>query len=264
MAIPSSSRSKSSGGFWPHWHENKLFALLLAILLVYGIVFLGVKIRQTLFETRYVGVGVRQPSTISVSATESMSVTPDLATVDLGVTTSGASANAAQDANTEKTNALLAGLQELGIESKDLKTSYYTVYPQYDYNRSPAVVVGYEASQTITVRVRNRDLVSSVLEKAGNLGATAISSLRFEVDDEDSVKALVREKAIAKAYEQALSVADTMGARIGGVVSYSETSGSDVPVYYDSYRAVGGGSAPDIAQGENEIEMTVYIDFSLQ
>lgn len=260
-AAPKSRQSSGSVSIWPSWKDNRGFALLLGILMAYSIVFLGAKIRETMYTSSQVGVADRPAPSISVTATATTTVASDIATVDLGVTNSASSAATAQDDNTVRVNAMIAGLRELGVEDKDMKTSAYTVYPQYDYNQSPAVVVGYEASQTVTVRIRNKDLVNSVIEKAGDLGATNIGSLRYEADDKTVAEAEARKEAIGRAYEQALSIADAMGARLGDVVSYAE---SDNPSYYGYAYDVGGGATPDIQPGEEEVVMTVYIDYALE
>jgi hypothetical protein len=238
-----------------------LFVVLLGILMAYLIVFLGAKIRETMFVSTNVGFADRPAPSISVTATATTTLASDIATIDLGITNSALTASVAQDDNTTKVNAMLAGLRELGVEDKDIKTSTYTVYPQYDYNQSPAVVVGYEASQSVTVRIRNKDLVNSVLEKAGDLGATNIGSLRYEADDKTLAEAEAREKAISRAYEQGLTIADAMGARLGDVVSYAE---SDNPSYYGYAYDSAGSATPDIQPGEEEVVMTVYIDFAIE
>lgn len=257
----------NGGGFWPRWEDNKLFTVIFAILLVYGIVLVGALIRESMIKTSLIGVADRPASTITVTAMDKALVTPDVATVDIGVTTDSATATKAQSDNSTKANAILAAVKAVGVAEADIQTSSFNVYPQYDYNQSPAKIVGYEASETITVKIRDQALTSTVLQKAGDAGATNIGSLQFTVDDQSAAEAEARKKAIAKAYEQALAIAGDMGARLGSVVSYSENSGGSVPpMMYDRLSAgMGGGStAPDISVGQNEIDMTVYIEYSIQ
>lgn len=266
MALSNGGRSSDRVSVWPSWQENKLFTVLLGILLAYLIVFMGAKIRETMFASNNIGYADQPAPMLSVNATGITYVSSDVATLDLGIANTAATAAAAQDANTKAMNAMIAGLREAGLADEDMKTSAYNVYPQYDYNQSPAVVVSYEASQTLTVKIRNQDLVSTVLEKAGILGATSIGSLRYEADDRTTAEAEARQEAIAQAYEQALRIADTMGARLGRVVSYSESSG--VPSYgYGGYAydyAREESSSPTIQPGEEEVAMTVYINYALE
>ena len=261
--MPTSPKTRSSSaGIWPSWEGNKIYAVLLGILMVYLIVFLGAQIRQTMLAGSREGYADRPAPSISVTATATATVATDIATVDLGITNAAATAAQAQDENTTKMNVIIAGIRELGIEDKDMQTSSYNIYPQYDYNQSPPAVVGYEASQTLTVKIRNKDLATTVVEKAGDLGATNIGSLRFEADDPTLAEAEARTEAITRAREQAVTIAQAMGARLGRVVSYAE---SDSPGYYGySLDARGGAGAPDLQPGEEEVIMTVYIDYALQ
>ncbi len=256
---------ESSGGFWPQWGENKLFALLLAILLVYGIVYLCTLVRKTALEADQVGIAARQPSMITVTATDKASVAPDIATVDLGVTNTAATPEKAQSDNAAKTNALLDALKALGIAPADIQTSNYSVNPSYDYNSSPAKVVGYDANQTVTVKIRNQDLVSSVLQKSVSLGATNVNGLQFTVDDPAAVEADARAKAIAKAYEEAAAIAGAMHARVGAVISYSEADNNG-PIFFapSAISKDAGGAAPSVAPGQTEVSKTVTIEFAIK
>jgi uncharacterized protein YggE len=267
LMATNSSRERQ-GSFWPSWEENKLFTVLLAILLAYGIVFLLVKTREATLTANHVGIADRAPATISVTATDSATSVPDIATVDIGSTSLASTSAAALDTNTARMNAITAALKAMGIEDKDIKTTSYDVSPQYTYSPSqPSTISGYQAVQTITVRIRDQKNVSAVLDKARELGATNIGSLRFETDDTTSVEAEARTKAIRKAYAQGQSIARAMGAHLGDVVTYVEYTDDDkYPYPYPVNQAAdsSAGSAPSISVGENETSMTVNIEFSLE
>ncbi len=256
MAALQRSTSVTSGGFWPHWKDNKLFSLLLAILLVYIIVWLSQKIENE-------GFSEQMAPSLSVTATGDAVLETNLATVDLGVTTNDVTANKSQDANTEKSNSLIAKLKEMGIDDRDIKTSNYSIYPQYDYTLSPPVVVGFETNQTVTVRIRNKDLVGPILSAAGDLGATNVGNVRYEADDTTNAEAVARAEAIENAHEQAEQIAKSLGVSLGDIVSYSESFGS--PVFY-SYRgeALGGDGGVNIPEGESEVNVTVYVNYAIR
>lgn len=250
-------RSSAPGGFWPHWHDNKLFALLLAILLAYAIVWMAGMIRTQ-------GHVKQMAPSISVTATGDAVLETDLATVDLGVTSAGATGDAAQDANTEKVNALLTKLKELGIEERDLQTTNYSIYPQYDYNVSPPAVVGYEATQTVTARIRNKDMVGSILATAGDLGATNVGNVRYEADDSSDAEATARAEAIAKAHRQAEEIAESLGVQLADVISYSESFGQPPYPYAMADEGRGGAGVPVIEEGEPEVSVTIYVNYAVR
>lgn len=258
---------ESSGGFWPQWQENKLFALLLAIFLVYGIVLLGVFIKKSLVEMNHIGIADRQPPTISVSATDNATATPNLVTANLGVTNTASTPEKAGSDNAAKTNLIIEAVKAMGVESKDIQTSNYSVNPSYDYNSSPARVVGYDANETITVKIRNTESASNIMAKVLSLGATNINGLEYSVDEPAAVEAEARKNAIAKAYEEAAAIAGAMHARLGHVISYSEYDASPAPYYYAKdavLSSAGNGMAPSLQPGQTEVTKTVQIEFAIE
>ncbi len=256
----------NGGGFWPRWDEHKLFFVLLAILMVYATVLVFVHIEKTIVEVRGVGFADQTAPTISVTGEGKASAVPDIAKVDMIVTNKAANTSAAQSVNTTVMNGLIAAMRNAGVAEKDLKTSSYSVYPVYDYDVSPATITGYEASQTLSVTIRDTEKSGAILEAAGSNGATQIGSLRMEVDDETDVKSEARKAAIADARAEAESIAAAMDARLGRVVSYYESEGGSMGFYYegamlsDSMKV----GAPDIAEGENETNITVTMTYAIQ
>ncbi len=245
-----------------------MFALLLAIALVYGIIYAGVLIRKTIVETNKIGVADRQAPSISVSATDKASATPDVVTADLGVTNTASTPEKAGSDNAAKTNLIIEAVKAMGVDAKDIQTSNYSVNPSYNYDSSPAKVVGYDANETITVKIRNTETAGSILNKALSLGATNINGLQYTVDDPAAVEAQARENAIAKAYEQGAAIATAMHAKLGHVISYSEYDASPSPIFYgkDMLSSQGGGNGmvPSLQPGQTEVSKTVSIEFAIE
>ncbi|HCC83331.1 TPA: hypothetical protein DEP96_00615 [Candidatus Uhrbacteria bacterium] len=253
--------------FWPEWRSNKLFTLLLAIALVYGIVWLFVQIEKTFVEIDQVGVADQMPATITVTGEGKASQVPDEAEVDLSITSTGATSNEAQDTNSTAMNALLAKMKSLGIVAADLQTSQYNLSQTYDYDVSPAKVIGYQVTQSLTVTMRDTSLADKVLAAAGDLGVTNIGNVALTVSDTTKVVSDARQLAITKAQVQAASIASAMGQRIGSVVSYNESTGGSPYPYYSGMmadKAMGGAPSPEIAVGSNESVVNVTITYSLR
>lgn len=255
-----------SSSFWPQWNDQPVFTVLLTLFLATGVVWLGAEAYKAFQESSRVGYGEQMSPSISVSAEGTAVAKNDIATVDIGVTKTAPAASDAQNKAIETMNVLTAAMKDLGIAADDLQTSSYDVYPQYDYEQSPAIIVGYEASQTLTVKIRKSELVNAVLGKAGDLGATNIGSLRFEADDDTEAMNAARAEAIAKARAQAESTAKAMHATLGDVVSYSESFGGGGYPYFKSYSelAVASGSVPDVQMGQSEVQISVYLTYSLE
>ena len=259
------SWEKQSTSIWPSWEENKMFTVLLGIMMVYGIIWMGISIKTAMQENRHVGLSDLPAPTIAVSATGTATAAPDIATVDVTVTKQSSTATAAQDLASSAMTTVVSAMKDLGISADDLQTSSFTTTEVYDYDQSPAKITGYESTQTLTVKIRDTSLVASVLDAGPTNGATSVSSLRYEIDDATDVQQQARVDAMEKAKKQALEIADAMGVRLGRVASYSESSGGGYPMYLsataDSAKAT--GIVPPIETGTQDVDITVYVTYSL-
>ena len=241
-----------------------MFTVLLAILMVYLIVFTYTKITLTSREAATVGYQDQMAPTITVSGSGEAYGAPDLRNVDLTLTAAGATANAAQDAHSARIATLLASLKALAIADADIKTASYNVYPMYDYDQSPAVITGYETSQTITVTMRDAQLLESVLQVAGDNGITSIGDVQLTIEDTSALEAEARQEALAEAYEQASAIASAMGATLGKPVSYYESTSGGYPMYYAEESMMADKSTLSIPEGENEVSMTVSVTYAIE
>ncbi len=258
---------QSSTSIWPTWQDNKMFTVLLGIFMVYGIIFTGAKIGTALYETRLVGFSDVIAPTITVSATGKATTVPDLATVDMTVAIDATTATQSQSDASAAMNTLLAAIKALGIGDADLTTSYFLTSEVYDYDVSPAVVKGYQSTQTLTVKIRDTNLTSSILDAGPKNGATTVAAVLFSIDDNTAALREARIKAIAKAKIEARDIAAAMHVKLGRIISYSESTGGSYPMYYG--RAEGDllkatdTVAPPIEVGTQETDLTVYITYSI-
>jgi uncharacterized protein len=218
-------------------------------------------------------------NTITVEGTGKAASIPNLAVISFSVTETGATVGEAQGKATEKTDAALSAMKEQGIEEKDIKTTAYNVYPQYEnippcYSgiceaRNPRII-GYQVSQTVEVKVRDTSKAGDVLQALGSLNVQNISGPNFTVDEDDAVRNDARAEAIEEARAKAKELAKQLGVRLGKVVSFYENQG---PMPYDGYYGKGGvamdmaaeqANAPSLPTGENETEVTVSITYEIR
>lgn len=244
--------------FWPTWEGNKPFALLLLILLVYTIVYLGMKMER---------LDEPQPyeHQISVDGEATVSAVPDVATVIVGIDTTEEDVASAQATNSAAMNALLEKIKTLNISADDIQTNSYNVYEATEWDGENYVSNGWTVSNAVTITIRESSLVASVLDVAGQNGATSISGPSFELQDTSALKERARAEAIADAQEKALSLANTLGIELEEVVGYSEWMENDDPYLYRSYDAAygGAGSVPDVEAGSEELKVHVSITYRL-
>lgn len=193
-------------------------------------------------------------------------VVPDTASADLGIiVTNASSVNDAQDKINKANNSIVAALKKQGVDKKDIKTSNYSIYPNYDYQKNPSgEIIGYNGNVTITVKVRDTQRLPTVIQEATNAGANQVIGTTYSVDSPEKYREDARDKAIQNAKEQAQKLADSLGIRLGKVVNIVEsTSGTTPPVFAREAMGLGSGAAPapDLQPGSQTITSTVTLYF---
>ena len=171
----------------------------------------------------------KEPPILSVSGSGSVQSAPDQAAVTLGVVTRGATAGEAQQENAAKATAIREALRTLGIEDKDVKTEEYNFRPEYSREGNERVIVGYVASNTIRVRVRDVAAVGDVIDAVLSNGANTIHSLDFSIRDTNALRQKALESAVKDAREKADAIARALGKSIVGVHHVSENTGAFQP-----------------------------------
>lgn len=209
------------------------------------------------------------PQTMSVSGDGKVIAVPDLATVTIGVVSEGATPTAVRDSNNQKINQIIAFVKQLNIDAKDIQTTGFYSSPKYNYANGQSTLAGYQANQTITVKVRNIDKSQQQLEKmltgVVSSGANQIQGVNFGFSDADKFKQAARKKAIAQAKQKAKELADDAGIRLGRVVNIVESS-SNLTMPYPRMMSMAAKSkavAPDIEPGTEEINETVTLMFEV-
>lgn len=249
--------------------NNKFLQGVLGLLGIALIIYVAFLARNAAESYNYLGKAVRDRDTITVAGEGKVTSAPDLALLNLGVRSDGATVKAAQTDNTRKMNAIIAAIKELKIEAKDIQTSGYSIYPKTDWSNGRQNILGYTVSQNVSVKVRNLDAVGDVLAKAGELGANQIGGIEFTIDDPTSERAEARGKAIEDARKKAEQLADQLGLKILKVVTFSETSRDGIPpmpygVMEKSLAADAAQVAPDIQSGTQDVISNVNVTFEVR
>lgn len=171
------------------------------------------------------------PGTILIEGHGEVVAAPDTAFITSGVTTQGATAREALDANTRAMNELIATLKAAGIEPRDIQTSGFSVNPNYVYSDArdengytlPPKINGYQVYNTVTVRVRDLPSLGAVLDKAVTVGANTINGISFSVDDPSELYDKARKAAFADARAKAELYAEVAGLELESIRSISES-----------------------------------------
>jgi len=203
------------------------------------------------------------PSAISVTGEASVSVPPDQAQIDGGVSTEAKTAREASDANNAAMGKVLLALKGAGIDEKDYQTSRLSLQPQYAPNRSgPSPVVGYRASNRVTIKLRDVTKVASMIDVLVGAGANDIGGINFMVSQASKLLDEAREQAIADARRKAQIYAKAAGVTLGEPIAISE-GGSPTPMFRSKVAGGMAASAP-VAQGEETLLVTVSVSWAIK
>ena len=203
------------------------------------------------------------PAVISVTGEATISVAPDQAQIDGGVTSEAKTAREASDANNAAMGKVLLALKAAGIDEKDFQTSRLSLQPQSAPNRSgPAAIVGYRASNRVTIRLRDVTKVASTIDTLVGAGANEVGGINFSVSQASKLLDEARDQAVADARRKAEIYAKAAGVTLGAPLSISE-EGNAPPVPYRRM-AVGMEASAPVAQGEETLRVTVSVSWAIK
>jgi uncharacterized protein YggE len=205
------------------------------------------------------------PSMISVTGEASVSVAPDQAQIEGGVTSDAKTAREASEANNAAMGKVLLALKAASVAEKDIQTSRLSLQPQYAPNRSgPSPVVGYRASNRVTVRLHDVTRVAGAIDTLVGAGATDIGGIIFSVSNASKLLDDAREQAVADARRKAEIYARAAGVTLGAPLSISE-EGAPGPMPFRKM-AVGfaAASPAPVAQGEETLHVTVSVSWAIK
>jgi uncharacterized protein YggE len=205
------------------------------------------------------------PSAISVTGEASVSVAPDQARIDGGVTSEAKTAREASDANNAAMGKVLLALKGAGIEETDYQTSRLSLQPQYPPNPNrtgPAVISGYRASNRVTIKLRDVTKVASIIDVLVSAGANEIGGINFVVTQASKHLDEAREQAIADARRKAQIYAKAAGVTLGEPISIAE-EGSGTPMFRSKAASGMAASAP-VAQGEETLSVSVSVSWAIK
>ena len=205
-------------------------------------------------------------SRITVTGEGRVDARPDMAVITLGVATQGDTAAAALAENSRRLAAVLAQLKAAGVAERDLQTSGLSLGPRMDYSREgqPPKVVGYEASNMVTVRVRDLTALGGILDKAVGDGANTFHGLSFGLIDATAALDAARVSAVKEAARKAAMMAGAAGVALGPVIEMTESGGAPdpMPMYRKGAVAMAAEAVP-VEGGEVSYAVNVTVTWEL-
>ena len=211
---------------------------------------------------------IAPPAAISVTGEATVSVPPDQAQIDGGVTSEAKTAREASEANNAAMGKVLLALKGAGIEQKDYQTSRLSLQPQYSQSKAssgPMQIVGYRASNRVTVRLRDVSKVASVIDTLVGAGANEIGGINFSVSAASKLLDDARAQAISDARRKAEIYAKAAGVTLGAPLSISEEGSPPGPMVFRQRAGGMAASTPvPVAQGEETLHVTVNMSWAIK
>ena len=206
---------------------------------------------------------------IHVNGSGKISVEPDTAIMTLGVESKGETSESTQRKNTIDIKKLIDALKAEGIKKEDIKTQWFNIYPEYDYSTpGDRKQLGFKASHTLEVKVRDLDDVTEIIEVATKAGADNVNNIRYIIEDKEAAINEARTLAIKDARAKADKLAKALGIKVGSVINVSEYSDSGItPLYMENRGAamMDAKSSTDnvFNPGKVEVRLDVNISYAI-
>ncbi len=202
-----------------------------------------------------------------IIATGEVSRVPDVAVISAGVVSRASTATAALSDSADRMGRVLDALKRAGVAERDVQTSNVSLNPEYRYpqDQSPQLV-GYTASNTVTIRFRDIRSSGKILDALVKEGANQINGPTLEVDKPESALDEARTKAIASGRARADLYARSLGMRVVRVVSINEGASYAAPPPPPPMMMATRGERDQtkIVPGEQKLQVNLAMTFELQ
>ena len=248
--------------------NNKILTTFSVILAIAATAYLSILSWNALKERNYIGVSEEQRHSIRISGEGRVVGIPDIAKIQLGYKAEKKTVAEAQTDNTDKMNNIINKLKkDFDINKKDIQTSNYNIYPQYDWNEGIKTLQGYQVTQNLNIKIRDLEAVSKILDAAGSAGLNQVGNLQFDIDNPEKLKEEARTKALKNAKEKADKLSKELGVKLGRVISFSEYGSEPSQPVYRAYGMAEMKSmdeaAPEIEAGSTEITINATIEYEI-
>ena len=208
------------------------------------------------------------PPIISVSGEGFVEVTPDRATISVGVITREKNPSAVQTANAKAATSIINSIVALGIERKKISTGNYNFNPIYRHtDNGKRILEGYEATNSVTVIVDDLNLVGKVIDTALNHGANRVNSLNFGLRNKTAYQDEALRLAVLDAKRKAEIAASALSKSIVGIRTVSiNSSRVDAPQNYKVSRSMAmedSVAETPIESGTLTCSANVHVEFEI-
>jgi uncharacterized protein YggE len=197
--------------------------------------------------------------TITVTGSDQEFVAPDQAQVTVGVHTTAATAAGAQSADDKAAQAVISAVEALGVSQDDIRTAWYDLSPNYAPGGPdrPSRLSGFQATDQLTVTIRDVSQVGAVIDAAVAAGANQVDGVSYTVSDPGKVQRQSYAAALQDARARADAIAQSAGVQIAGLYAVDASSSSwNGPVPFAAQVTSAAPAAP-VQPGKQAIQTRV-------
>ncbi len=209
---------------------------------------------------------IQPETTITLTGKGTVDHAPDIAMISLGVQVEAKTAAEAMAQQAEKMNGVFAAVKAAGIADRDMQTGQLSLNPVYEYpNNARPRLTGYQASNQLSIKVRNLDTLGKTLDAVVKGGGNTINGVSFSIDKPDQFQNDARIEAIKDAAAKAELYAKAVGYKVKRIVTISEQDyyPQTVPMMMQMRQQDMAAAPTPIAAGEVSLTQTVNVVFEL-
>ena len=250
--------------------KNHAIIILTSITLIALAIFI---VAQTIVTLHGMFMPTNAPAnTITVSGKGTATSTPNVITLSYGVSAIAATVEVAQEKTTKIGNTALAFLKKSGIKDANIKTTSYSITPNYvrEICSSGSVCTrqklsGYRVAQNVSVKVTRLEQIGTLLQGLGQIGVTGLYAGSPQVANPTIYKNLARTQAIAQAKTDAMNLSQELDVHLGHLVRFSQFENQPRPLYLSnkSERISSNIASPNIPLGENTYTSNVTLVYAI-
>lgn len=210
-------------------------------------------------------VTTSKSSTFDVTGEGKVTASPDIALVTVGIVANGQTVKQAQDQVNSTINKVSDAVKKLGVDSKDIKTTNYSINPTYDYSNGQKIT-GYSANTNLLIKVKQLEKTNSVIDIATANGANQVGGISFDINDRTKLENEARQKAVDEAKKKAGDASRIAGFKLGRIINYSENPQGIGPVPLRAMAAdkAIGGAPTQVEPGLSDIVVSVTLSYEIQ
>jgi uncharacterized protein YggE len=208
------------------------------------------------------------PNTATASGKGTVSAAPDQAMMTFGVQSQAKNAKLALNSVSAKAAKINAALKRTGVAEKDLQTANVSIYPDYrDTKSGKPQIVGYQASLSVSAKVRDLAALSDVIQAGTAAGATEVNGPMFSIADDSPIQAQAIQQAVDNARRVAEAMAKASGKKLGPVLSVTSVPVPDAGLYaakgFVNAPMAADGAVP-LQTGQLDVSSNVTVTFELR